>query len=161
MSTAVSVCRTDILKSLLPRLFPTGEWYFANHEGKVKLIFFNYSLSISFCTEVYFIFLFLSIQQDGIIVIIYMAPYVTMKMKFIKCTFPDALKISKEVKGTLRFKALRIKTSRRAKGKINPSIEPSESIPFEKKIIKCGRQLLPLILRLTPGTCRTSGNRNI
>ena len=52
---------------------------------KVKLFFFLNVTSISLNMKVYFIILFLSIQQDSVcVVIIYIMPYVTMKMKFCK-----------------------------------------------------------------------------
>lgn len=52
---------------------------------KVKLFFFLNVTSILLNMKVYFIILFLSIQQDSVcVVIIYIMPYVTMKMKFCK-----------------------------------------------------------------------------
>lgn len=63
-------------------IFPNG--YFFCHQEKVKVFFFNVT-SISLNMKVYFIILFLSIQQDSVcVVIIYIMPYVTMKMKFCK-----------------------------------------------------------------------------
>lgn len=67
------------------------------------------------------------------IVIIYMVPYVTGRMEFIKHIRSAALKRIEEVKCIPRYKALRIKTSCGATEKNNPSIEFSERIPFGKK----------------------------
>lgn len=86
------------------------------------------------------------------IVIIYTAPYVTMKM--VKYILPVALKINELVKCIPRYKALRIKMSCGAKEKNNPSIEPSER--KKKMMWQTASSSSPF---LTPGMCSSSWQR--
>lgn len=157
-NSCVSVCGTLQRVFLFPKLFPIGEWYVSNHEGKVKLFCFLFLLLTIFYPYhsaerfILYFYSFLYGRTDSIRVIIYMAPYVTMKMNFIKWILPDALKINKEVKCILRFKAPRIKTSCGAKGKkLIPVLSPLRaSLLKRKRKKKCGRQLLSFISMFNP-----------